>query len=423
MRIKPGAVLVCMLAASTAMAQDMVYLEVTGSWTPANYYVQSTGPTMGARRIPQENDDMVFGVAPSAGSTTFTLLVDTSTVQYFPMGYQGAAHPWYGYNGVQIVGTHRFGTAWWTTSSILTGLIGPGGARAALWTNKDLRTADPTLLSIRMFGHWSGYTADLFVGIRTNTTIYESFMLAEYYNGEHLFSESNAAVSILAVDVDVKPGSDDNTVGCGGGHGVIPVAIRTTPQFNALDIDVATVRFGPGQAVEVHRTGPAHRDSRRDDHRDDHGRHEQDIDGDGDLDLVLHFARDAAGIVCGDTEVTLVGATIGGRRIRGSCAIDTTQRGEPAVTPRDDIAVSPNPFNPTTSISFACEAPQRVKVGIYDLGGRLLATLADDDFDAGPHSVEWRGQDQAGRPLSSGVYLVRVELGDRVELRRAALMK
>jgi hypothetical protein len=297
MRIKPGVVLVCMLVASAAMAQDMVYLEVTGSWTPANFYVQSTGPTMGARGIPQENDDMVFGVAPSAGSTTFTLLVDTSTVQYFPTGYQGTKHPWYGYNGVRVVGTHRFGTAWWTTESILTGLIGPGGARATLWTNKDLRTADPTLLSIRMFGHWNGHTADLVVGIRTNTMILETFMLAEYYNGEHLISESNAAVSILAVNVDVKPGSDDNTVGCSGDHGVIPVAILTTPQFNALDIDVATVRFGPGQAVEVHRTGPAHRDG----HRGGQGRHEQDIDGDGDLDLVLHFARDAAGIVCGES--------------------------------------------------------------------------------------------------------------------------
>jgi len=419
MRIKPGVVLVCMLVASAAMAQDMVYLEVTGSWTPANFYVQSTGPTMGASGIPQENDDMVFGVAPSAGSTTFTLLVDTSTVQYFPTGYQGTKHPWYGYNGVRVVGTHRFGTAWWTTESILTGLIGPGGARATLWTNKDLRTADPTLLSIRMFGHWNGHAADLFVGSRTNTMILETFMLAEYYNGEHLISESNAAVSILAVNVDVKPGSDDNTVGCGGGHGVIPVAILTTPQFNALDIDVATVRFGPGQAVEVHRTGPAHRDG----DRGGQGRHEQDVDSDGDLDLVLHFARDAAGIACGDTEVTMVGATAGGRRIRGSCAIDTTPRDEPTAAPRDDIAVSPNPFNPTTSISFTCEVPQRVKVGIYDLGGRLLALLADDDFDAGPHSVEWRGQDQAGRPVSSGMYLVRVELGDRVEVLRAALMK
>ncbi len=419
MRTGPGFVLACMLAASTTLAQDMVYLEVTGFWTPASFHVESTGPTMGGRGSPEENDDKVFGIAPSTGCATFTLQVDTSTVQYIPRGYLGTTHPWYGYDGVRLVGTLRIGTAWWTTDRINTGLIGPGNARATLWTNVDLRTGDPSLLSIRMMGHWNRYIGDLFVGIRTNTTIYRSFMLAEYYGGENLFSESYAAVSILGVDVDVKPGSDDNTVGCDNGHGVTPVAILTTPQFNALDVDIATVRFGPGQAVEAHRAAPTHPGGPG----DQRGRHVQDVDGDGDLDLVLHFAREADGIACGDTEATLVGATTSGRRIRGSCAINAIPHDKPGPIQRDDVAISPNPFNPATNISFACEVPQRVRVGIYDLGGRLIALLADGNYGAGPHSVEWRGQDLSGRAAPSGLYLVRLELGDRVEVRRASLMK
>lgn len=419
MKSVPGIALLCMLAASATFAQDMVYLEVTGSWTPASFHVESTGPTMGGRGAPDENDDMVFGVAPSTGSTTFTLLVDTSTVQYIPRGNLGTTHPWYGYNGVRLVGTHRVGTAWWTTENINIGLYGPGNARATLWTNADLRIADPTLISIRMMGHWNRYIGDLNVGIRTNTTICRTFMLAEYYNGENLLSESLAAVSILAVDIDVKPDSDDNTVGCGSGRGVIPVAILTTPQFNASDVDVATVRFGPGHAVEAHRALPARPGS----HDGDRGRHEQDVDGDGDVDLVLHFTREDASIACGDTEVTLVGATTGGRRIRGSCAVNTIPHDGPGPIQRTDVAVAPNPFNPATNISFVCVAPQRVSVGIYDLGGRLVALLADGDYGAGAHSVEWRGQDLSGRPAPSGLYLVRLELGDRVEVHRASLMK
>ena len=51
--------------------------------------------------------------------------------------------------------------------------------------------------------------------------------------------------------------------------------------------------------------------------------HAEDVDSDGDLDMVLHFKARDAGITCGDTEATLTGETIGGVPIEGTDAIKT----------------------------------------------------------------------------------------------------
>ena len=188
--------LACLVLVSMANAQDIVSLEITGSWTAEDYDVSSTGPN-GGMGIPEENDDLVFGTPPSDGSTTFTLLVDVAGAIYIPEGTMGVTHDWYGYTNVSLVGTHTFGSASWVTSDILTGLVGPGGAMAALWTNTDISMGSPTLLSFRMMGSWEGATADMFIGFRTPTTIGNQFLLAEYYGGEEIRSESYSATSLI----------------------------------------------------------------------------------------------------------------------------------------------------------------------------------------------------------------------------------
>ncbi len=84
-------------------------------------------------------------------------------------------------------------------------------------------------------------------------------------------------------------------------RGVIPVVIFTTPDFDATDVDPLSVRFGPAAAIETHGRG-----------------HYEDVDDDGDTDLVLHFSTRASGIVCGDTEADLSGETFAGEPIEGS---------------------------------------------------------------------------------------------------------
>ena len=85
--------------------------------------------------------------------------------------------------------------------------------------------------------------------------------------------------------------------------------------------------------------------------------------------------------------------------------------------------VYPNPFNPRTKISFYSDKPQKVRVTVFDSRGRRIAVLTDQQYNTGEHSVEWRGQDSSGRALSSGEYFFRVDIGGRVETRKAMLLR
>jgi len=109
----------------------------------------------------------------------------------------------------------------------------------------------------------------------------------------------------LVVSVDVKPGDIRNTVNPRSGGG-IPVAILTTDTFDATSIDPASIAFGPRGASEVHGRG-----------------HLEDVDGDSDLDMVVHFSVGESGIICGDTSAEVVGYTFDNIAIVGSDSIIT----------------------------------------------------------------------------------------------------
>ena len=89
----------------------------------------------------------------------------------------------------------------------------------------------------------------------------------------------------------------------------------------------------------------------------------------------------------------------------------------------------PNPFNPSTTISFAIPPDEleagllRVKLEIFNLRGALIRSLMDDYLPAGYHRVNWNGKDNSGRPLSSGVYFYRLCAGSRVLTRKMILLK
>lgn len=85
----------------------------------------------------------------------------------------------------------------------------------------------------------------------------------------------------------------------------------------------------------------------------------------------------------------------------------------------------PNPFNPETTIRYHLDAPGRVTLAIYDVGGRRVRTLVDavEQPVAGGHAVRWNGTDDAGTPVSSGVYFVRVSRGRQHATLKITLLK
>jgi glucose/arabinose dehydrogenase len=84
---------------------------------------------------------------------------------------------------------------------------------------------------------------------------------------------------------------------------------------------------------------------------------------------------------------------------------------------------SPNPFAGATQVRFALGAAAEVRLGVFDLAGRRIATLADGRLAAGSHVATWSGRDFDGRSVAPGVYLVRLETGGRAFTRRVARIR
>ena len=100
-----------------------------------------------------------------------------------------------------------------------------------------------------------------------------------------------------------------------------------------------------------------------------------------------------------------------------------TVSGVPAA-PRPRIQRSfPNPFNPFTTIEFSVPRSGPVRVGIFDVHGRRVATLVNQAMSAGVYRVRWTGKDASGGDASSGVYYALIQSRGGSGSGRLALIK
>jgi flagellar hook assembly protein FlgD len=97
--------------------------------------------------------------------------------------------------------------------------------------------------------------------------------------------------------------------------------------------------------------------------------------------------------------------------------------GTPAAPTEVSIEARPNPFNPTTTIAFGVPSQAVVKLNIYSVSGRAIRSLVNEDLAAGRYSREWDGRDEAGRPVSGGVYIAKLQVDDTVMPRRLILVR
>jgi len=78
----------------------------------------------------------------------------------------------------------------------------------------------------------------------------------------------------------------------------------------------------------------------------------------------------------------------------------------------------PNPFNPTTKISYVIPEESSVRLDVYDITGRRVATLVNEHQQPGRYAVSFDA-----KHLASGVYTYRIAAGDHVKFRQATLVK
>lgn len=103
----------------------------------------------------------------------------------------------------------------------------------------------------------------------------------------------------------------------------------------------------------------------------------------------------------------------------------------PVVTPVEvplaadpGLTVSPNPFNPRTTLTCRLAANAEVALTVYDPHGRRIRTLWRGARTAGEHAWTWDGRDETGRPCPTGVYLARLVIaGHQAAMHKLSLVR
>jgi hypothetical protein len=83
----------------------------------------------------------------------------------------------------------------------------------------------------------------------------------------------------------------------------------------------------------------------------------------------------------------------------------------------------PNPFNPTTMINYDMPENGKIKMVIYDLMGREVTTLINNEQNAGYHNILWNGLNQGGRAVSAGIYFCRLSGNNYNQTIKMLLLK
>lgn len=87
------------------------------------------------------------------------------------------------------------------------------------------------------------------------------------------------------------------------------------------------------------------------------------------------------------------------------------------------ISANPNPFNPTTTISFALQEEGNARVEVYNLKGQKVKTILSKQLNAGKHQVDWNGTDEKGNICGSGIYFYSLHTAKTRELKKMLLLK
>jgi hypothetical protein len=100
--------------------------------------------------------------------------------------------------------------------------------------------------------------------------------------------------------------------------------------------------------------------------------------------------------------------------------------GAPALPALPGISLGacyPNPAANNSSIRYALDKAQEVRISVYDITGRVVVQLVDAIQGAGTHSATWNGKNERGQAVPNGVYLVRVSAGNYQATRKLTVVR
>jgi len=99
--------------------------------------------------------------------------------------------------------------------------------------------------------------------------------------------------------------------------------------------------------------------------------------------------------------------------------------GTDLLSPTDYIMLSaaPNPFNPSTTISFKLAQAGQVSLEIFNIMGQRIVSLAGGRYEAGNYQVRWNGEDSQNSKVRSGLYFVTLRCGQEMHTQKVVLLK
>ena len=83
----------------------------------------------------------------------------------------------------------------------------------------------------------------------------------------------------------------------------------------------------------------------------------------------------------------------------------------------------PNPFNPLTKINYDLPKDSFVRICIYDLMGRQIKTLVNENMMAGYRSINWNATNNLSQPVSAGLYIYTIQAGEFMKTKKMVLIK
>ncbi len=87
------------------------------------------------------------------------------------------------------------------------------------------------------------------------------------------------------------------------------------------------------------------------------------------------------------------------------------------------LSVAPNPFAVSAGIAFSLKSALMVDIAAYDIRGHLVKTLVNSAYPAGSHQIAFDGMNRESKPLSSGIYFIRMKAGNREMMKQVQIMR
>ena len=153
-----------------------------------------------------------------------------------------------------------------------------------------------------------------------------------------------------------------------------------------------------------------------------------DLDNDGDFEVIVGTSSDLRVIdIAQEAGDRYAWSSYRGNNHRDGY-FDVTLA---SITPNDNVLPSeyslgnnyPNPFNPTTKFTYSLPEDVRVRITVYDIQGRAVKTLVDSEQSAGYKSIQWNATNNAGTPVSAGLYFYRIQSSNFSQTKKMIFLK